>query len=116
MLTKDKLLAAGKPKIIDVDIPEWGERVRIRALSAGEINALAKAHSADNGDGDRTAAARSIIASVVDDDGTLIFDLDDVAAINGLSASGVIRLNKAINALNGIGNPEDLEKNLPASR
>lgn len=94
MFTRDSLIEAAKPKTEVVEVPEWGDSVTIRELTAAQI--------VDYKQDDRTAIAKSIIASVINENGELMFrDPEDVNLVLSFAFDGCIRLNAAINKLNG---------------
>lgn len=106
---------AAKPKTLVVEIPEWDVNgtkaaVTIRQLSAKQI--LDNVDLNKTPEGERTAIARSIIASLVDpESGALMFQNtpEDIEIILNFGFEGCIRLNKAISAFNG--QTEDPKKN-----
>ena len=107
MLSREDILKAGTLKTETVEVPEWGGSVKIRELSAQQLVEAGKANR--NG----FAAGHDLVASVINESGEPVFTDADLPAIQAMGASGILRVSKAINKLNGLG--EDLEKNSASS-
>lgn len=101
MLNKEAILEAGKVKTRTVEIPEWGGEVIIRQLDAAELLSLTT-----DADGSMTAAM-----SIVDESGNRMFSDEDLPLLRRMAAAGRLRLNRAINEFNGIGNLAETAKN-----
>jgi len=112
MTPREALRAAAMPKTKAISVPEWGMDLTIRQLSAAQV-------VSQEGIDEKTALAKSAVASIVDPGtGERLFSdsAEDVAEILSYSFSGLIRLNQEITAFNRIGeSPEDAAKNSQAS-
>jgi hypothetical protein len=109
MLSREDILKAATLRMETIEVPEWGGSVTIRELSAQQLVDAGKA----NRNRDGFAAGHDIVASVVSETGEPLFTEADIPAIQQLGAAGILRVSKAINKLNGLG--EDLEKNSKSS-
>lgn len=103
MLNRESIRALAMPQTREVEIPEWGGAVTIRQFSADQLMrliALGKTKTED----EQRGMAEAIAASVVDPEtGALMYTDADIPEIQSYSVAGLIRLNKAINEFNGLG-------------
>jgi hypothetical protein len=76
VLTRDAILAAKDWDYDEFDVPKWGGRIRIKALSAGERLRLLREADGDELHGEAAFRffATIIALSVVGDDGQRLFD------------------------------------------
>jgi hypothetical protein len=109
-LTRDQILAAQDLKTEDVPVPEWGGTVRLREMSAADIQDWLDGKSGDAG---ADAMASLLAASIVGEDGARLFAMADFAALKAKNGNVLRRLFDVAKRLNGIapGQAEDLEKN-----
>ena len=89
-----------------MDVPEWGGKVRVQALTTGERGKYETGFYHANGkpNFEKGARMRSVLVSqtVVDDKGFLLFTEDDVAALEAQEASAVSRIFEVAQRLAGI--------------
>ena len=117
LLTKSAILAADDLKNEDVDVPEWGGTVRVRAFSGRERDAFEA--SLVRGDGkDRKVdltnmRARLVALTVVDESGQTVFTHDDVDLLGAKSGAALDRVFSVAQKLNGLSGAdvEELTKN-----
>lgn len=117
LLTKSAILAADDLKTEDVEVPEWGGTVRVRAFSGRERDAFEA--SLVRGDGkDRKVdltnmRARLVALTVVDETGQKLFTHDDVDLLGAKSGAALDRVFAVAQKLNGLSaaDVEDLTKN-----
>lgn len=133
-LNKEALFAAAKPKVQAVEVAEWGVSLNIRAhtlrsrmalLDADTVNADAVAqYEADQAlpEDERLGVAKverfdpaiiNIIFSVVDDQGELLFDIEDHDRFRDLSYPTLSAVYLAVHQANQV-KPvsfSDLKKN-----
>lgn len=117
LLTKSAILAADDLKTEDVDVPEWGGTVRVRAFSGRERDAFEA--SLVRGDGkDRKVdltnmRARLVALTVVDESGQKVFTQDDVDLLGAKSGAALDRVFSVAQKLNGLSGAdvEELTKN-----
>ena len=129
-LSRDDVLKADDLEIVDVDVPEWGGIVRVRALSGTARDAYdaSLVRMGTNGqplrdrDGEpvmdiTNRRAKLIVLAVVNDDGDPLFSLADVAALGAKSGVALERVADAIERLSGMNDEavEDAEGNSEAA-
>ena len=121
LLTKSAILAANDLKTQDVDVPEWGGAVRVRAFSGRERDAFEA--SLVRGDGkDRKVdltnmRARLVALSVVDEAGQRLFTDEEVDLLGAKSGAALDRVFAVAQELNGLSGAdvEALVKNSSAA-
>lgn len=97
-LSRAAILAHEDLAIEDVDVPEWGGTVRVRAMTAAERDAWeVSLLGPEDSDGERKQSfdnirAKLIARTVVDDQGNRLFTDADVAALGKKSAVPLVRL------------------------
>lgn len=99
-------------QIIPVVVAEWGRTVYVRSFSAGtraKIASLWKKYDQEN----RTSELGIffIIFSMCDEDGKLIFSVDDVEKLNELNANALDVIAAAAIKLNQMNSTDDAKKN-----
>ena len=121
LLTKSAILAANDLKTQDVEVPEWGGAVRVRAFTGRERDAFEA--SMVRGDGkDRKVdltnmRARLVALSVVDEAGQRVFTDDEVDLLGTKSGAALDRVFALAQELNGLSGAdvEALTKNSSAA-
>ena len=116
MLTKDQILAV-RPKVKEIDVPEWGGSVFIRPLTLGErgrFAQMAKPCVENPGEVSRVQATVARWA-ICDDQGTPLFDDQGIGELMKRSGEPIANIFDAILAFSGMtpGAAEKLEKNSP---
>ena len=94
-LSRDEILAAPDLPRVPVDVPEWGGRVFVRALTVGEQDALFAEAGAEKG-----YNARLVAFCTVDENGGRLFVDADFAELEKKSAVALGRLIVAIGKVN----------------
>ena len=107
------ILSAPDLATVDVDVPEWGGTVRVRALNGRERDAFEASCMKERKDGTqefitRNMRAKLVALALVDDKGQRLFADEDVAALGKKSAKALSRVFDAASALNGI-TPDDVK-------
>jgi hypothetical protein len=121
MLTKDQILQA-RPKLKEVDVPEWGGTVFIRPITLQEQAKLAdlgtKYDKALVVERMKHCTLRLLQWAVCDDAGNSLFEETDLQALMGKSASAFLRLQDEILAFSGLTEEsrKELQKNLPSAQ
>lgn len=121
-LTKADILAVEDRPTEDVDVPEWGGEVTIRALSGAEREkwelSMAKLSVGKDGELTKTptlegSTVRLLALSIVDESGEPMFTKADIAGLAAKSATALDRVSKAAMRLNGLSDEavEDEAKN-----
>lgn len=119
LLTIDQILGKDDREYKDVEVPEWGGSVRLRAMSSKARDAYeARIYMSRQKDGDEGAmdnVRASLVAQCMcDEEGNnLKLGKKQVEALGGQSAAVVNRLFDVARKLNGISDSdvEELEKN-----
>lgn len=119
MLTKEELLARDDLGYVEVDVPEWGGKVRLKAMSGAVRDAYETAVFVEReaarkeGRNARNVRARMAVYSIVDDKGVLLFSESEIAALGEKSSKALDRIFDAASELNGFNQAEKkaLEKN-----
>lgn len=106
LLTRDLILAALNLPTKDVNVPEWGGTVRVRAMTGAERDAFEASLVPDEGEdkGKRFAnmRARFCAAVIVGEDGrTPLFTEADIVALGNTSAQALNRVFDAARKLSG---------------
>lgn len=106
LLSRDAILAAEDRPTEDVDVPEWGGTVRLRALSGAERDAFETSLLDQRG---KPAAARLqnfrarlLAASIVGEDGQRLFTDKDIVALGAKSGAVIDRLFERARRLSGM--------------
>lgn len=114
LLGKEALLSRPPLKTEDVELPEFGGSIRVRQWTGAEWDEWQVYVSKLNRD-IRTMRAAGIAASVINDDGSLMFNMNgDIESINSSwPASAIERVWDAVRTINRIGKEEleEAEKN-----
>lgn len=101
LLTRAAILSADDLKTVDVPVPEWGGEVRIRSLTGTQREvfgrSLLDAAGKPTGEGYNL---KLVAVSVVQEDGTQAFTLDDVQILGTKSDAALDRVVDAIETLN----------------
>lgn len=102
---------------IEIDVPEWGGVVRLRAMSAADRVAYEDKLATFDEDGASAGVrvvrglACLIIATVVDEDDEPLFTDADLDALQEKSFEVLNRVAEAAAGINGMGKIEETEKN-----
>jgi hypothetical protein len=97
-LSASEIMDAKDIETIDVDVPEWGGFVRLRALSGEDALKFVEMVQKDS-----SGAAMKIVAlCAIDDRGEPLFSLDQVEQLKRKSMKALMRLQKEALRLNGL--------------
>lgn len=112
-LSREMILAAQDIMVEEVDVPEWGGTIRLKALTGAQRDKIEQAAVVQRGR--KTSMdmvnfrAKIIAASAVDEEGHLLFTEKDVVAL-GKKAAGVLdRLSEVASRISGMSD-EDIEE------
>lgn len=118
ILSRDMILRAQDQKQEAIDVPEWGGRVLVRALSGAERDRFESSVVLTNKRGDREVNLRNmraklVVLSCVDANGHRIFQDSDVAAIGEKNAAALQRVYDVAAKLSGVSkdDADELAKN-----
>jgi hypothetical protein len=114
LLTKEQILGADDRRTEDVEVPEWGGTVRVRALSGRERDAYEAGIVQVRGDGSRNVTlenirSRLVSLTAVDESGERIFSDGDVKALGDKSAAALERVFDVARKLSGL-SEDDVEE------
>lgn len=114
LLSREHILGADDRKTEDVQVPEWGGTVRVRALSGAERDAYEAGLVQLRADGTRrltmqNARARLVSLSVCDEQGGRVFSDADVAELGDKSAAALERVFSVASRLSGL-TDDDIEE------
>ena len=118
-LTREQIFAPRAWPVESVEVPEWGGTVRVRALSAAELddfNASVVRTKGQNVEVNRRNYRAKLVARCVvngDDKTPMFTDESDILALGLQPASALDRILVVINRLNGMTeeDQEELVKN-----
>ena len=104
-LSRDDILNAAI-KTAEVDVPEWGGRVKVRELSAHEVTTLGIGMVTDDGKVDRSQVpdmmTQAVVLGAIDEDGKRLFTEQDVELLKGKSFDPIQRIAKAVLDMSGV--------------
>lgn len=113
LLTRSAILDAEDLTTEDVDVPEWGGTVRVRALSGTERDRLEASMIGKNGQASAAKMAnfraRIVATCMVDENGDSVFGTADVVALGAKSAAALERVSEAAQRLSGL-TPQDVDE------
>lgn len=120
MSLRDQIFASDTTEIEIVDVPEWGLKVGVRALSLAEQTQFLQAVRKRTGSPQESYridkekyAPQLIIRTVVDPDTEKpVFEAADAQQIAAMSAKAVSRVVKVASKLAGLGGDEQVEETI----
>ena len=102
-LTKEQIFAADDLKTKEVDVPEWGGKVKLRTMTGTERESYFRRlmkHRADEIPKDLFQTL--VVICAVDDNGKQLFTMDDLPELAKKNGAVLDRLTKAAGDLNGL--------------
>ena len=110
-LTRDAILAAADLVREEVDVPEWGGKVLISAMSGTDRDAFERTIIADKSKDAAQANFRALLVAftAVDEQGTRLFTLADVEALGRKSSPALTRCALVAQRINGLA-PDAVEQ------
>lgn len=112
-LSRDAILAVDDVQFEDVDVPEWGGKVRVKSLTGKERDALESSMIVGKGKNANVnlsnLRAKLVAQAVVDENGMRVFGDDDIAALGAKSAAALTRVYEVAQRLSGI-TQEDVDE------
>jgi len=119
LLTKEQILTADDLKSVDVEVPEWGGSVRVRALTGADRDSIQSLFI--NPDGTKKDISQvmnvmklhAIGKSMVDESGARLFTDDEIAALAKKSGAALDRVFAATEKLSAVagGESDNIAKN-----
>ncbi|HUX01014.1 MAG TPA: hypothetical protein VMY35_08540 [Phycisphaerae bacterium] len=119
-LSRETILGAADMPFEDVEVPEWGGAVRVRTMTGAvrdefeqEVQDRKRGKGRNASIDVRGMKARIVALTACDENGELLFGIDDIAALNAKNAKALDRLFQVASRLNGLSDEdvEDLAKN-----
>jgi hypothetical protein len=102
MLTRDQILDADDRKFTDVDVPEWGGKLRVKTMTSAERQRFqAKVQAQPKGVPD-DLMEQIVVACVVDENGDNLFSLEDIDILSSKSSIPIATVFSAAAELNGM--------------
>lgn len=114
LLGRDDILNADDFKYEDVEVPEWGGTVRVKALTGTERDAYEESIMRRQKDGQyipnlANARAKLVVAAMVDEEGKNLFTLNDVLKLGTKSSVALQRVFSKAQELAGL-SADDLDE------
>jgi len=111
-LSKNQIISAIDDRYEDVEVPEWGGTVRVKAMSGVEKDAFEASVTTIRRNGNKVeqrpnlenVRAKLLAHCIVDESGALIFDDDDIAALGSKSSAALDRVVDVAKRLNRMTN------------
>jgi hypothetical protein len=122
LLSRAAILEADDLEYEDLEVPEWGGTVRVRALTGAERDAYEASMRQQRGKefiaNLANVRAKLVVRSVVDDDGERIFSDQDANALGKKSAAALDRIFECSARLSRLSDEdvEELAKNSEAGQ
>lgn len=116
MLNRETILQAQDLKTVDLDVPEWGDTIRLRMLTSVERFAVNDVAMVDGKFDAAKFQSTLIELTAVDETGARLFQPGDSSALAAKSAAAISRVFAAASKLNGLNGAavDDAEKNSSA--
>lgn len=114
LLTKEQILQQDDLKSEIVNVPEWGGEVRVCTMSGFARDRFESSITSKTGVMDmKNVRAKLAAATIVDENGNLLFDENDITKLGNKSCAALDRVFAAAQRLNLITNAdvENLAKN-----
>lgn len=106
LLTREDILKAEDLPTVDVEVPEWGGTVRLKALTAAARDRFEASTVETRGNKVKqnltNLRARLVSLCIVDESGNPMFTQGDVQRLGQKSASALQRLFNKCNEMNGL--------------
>lgn len=113
-LSKSQILGSTDSSFAEVDVPEWGGVVRVRAISGGDRDAFEASLQKSKGGVDlRNLRAKLVVLCAVDDKGDRLFTDAEIPSLAAKAAKPLDRVFDVCLSHNGFkqSDLEELQKN-----
>lgn len=112
-LTREQILQVEDLEREEVEVPEWGGSVIVRAMTAEERDAFEQSMIERKGKkvdvNLKNARARLVALTVVDEEGNRLFTDADIAALGRKSSAPITRISDVARRLSGL-DEEEIEE------
>ncbi len=106
ILSRDKILSAADLRIEEVDVPEWGGKIRLKALSGAERDRFEASVTIRQGKTvdvkTEMLRAKLVVVCIVDENGKRLFTDADAPLLAEKSATVIERLFRVAQRLAGM--------------
>lgn len=113
LLSREAILKADDLVTEDVDVPEWGGTVRVKALTGAERDKLESSVVEQKGNKQRmnltNFRAKLVASSIIDEKGHPLFDEKDIRQLAAKSAGALDRVSTVASRISGMSD-EDVEE------
>jgi hypothetical protein len=113
LLSRDAILTVDDRKHKDVEVPEWGGTVRVRAMSGYERDkfetSMVEIRGNKRKENFTNLRARFVALVLIDEDGKRLFSDTDIALLGAKSAAALDRVYAVGQELNGLSD-KDVEE------
>lgn len=106
MLNKQQILECKDILSETVSVPEWDGEVLVQGLTLAEKDDWTESIMSDGKANIKGASAKLCICCMRDENGDLLFSMDDVSALQAKSAAALDRIFQVAQRLSGIGQEE----------
>ena len=116
LLSKEDILSKSDLPFEDVDVPEWGGKVRVRTMTGSQRDAWETSVYVTKGDvvevNRDEFRAKLLARCIVNEKGERLFTDKEISALSGKSSKALDRLFAVAQELNAVGRKEadDLKK------
>jgi hypothetical protein len=108
-LTRDQILGADDLQRVEVEVPEWGGTLLVRALTGAERGQLEASALQQQGQGVafvpqsvETVRARVVAMAAIDEEGKRLFSTRDVVALGEKSGRALEKVFDIVSEISGI--------------
>ena len=98
-LTKEQILGVNDVKIEEVEVPEWGGTVLVREMSSAARDSFDLMIHGKDGSLENTRAKLCAL-TICDEDGKLLFGVDEIEVLGQKSGRALDRVFKAVQNIN----------------
>ncbi|MGH3599814.1 MAG: hypothetical protein ACRDQH_05985 [Pseudonocardiaceae bacterium] len=102
LLSKEAILGADDLPTQDVEVPEWGGTVRVRALSGAERDRHELRMALKAGPADADVRASMVAGAIIGEDGKRLFTDKEITALTKKSAAALDRIFDVVAELSGM--------------
>lgn len=113
LLTADQILATDDREVRDVEVPEWGGTVRVRALSGRDRDeweaSMRVTRGKKTGTDTTNLRAKLVGRAIIDESGKRAFTDQQIIALGDKSARALERLFDVIGEMSGLNDEADAD-------
>jgi len=103
ILNKESIINAKDLQTVEVEVPEWGGSVLVRALSAGDRDEFTQWVTDKEGKiNSRDFMTKLVSISLVDEEGNRLFSAEELIELNKKSSKAIDKLFKVVQTNSGM--------------